>query len=209
MDRFVDFPIKHLVTGLLVVAALAAMSGAGLLIARASLPGPAIEIALPAPVATTPEQSGDIQVYLSGAVESPGVYAIADGDRLADAIEAAGGATPDADLGRVNMAARLGDEDHWHIPAVGEEIAETETGPDGATMNGAASDGIDGTGKIDLNEADATLLETLPGIGEVRAAPIVAYRQANGPFLEVEELVEVSGIGEQTLRAVRDLVEVR
>ena len=108
----------------------------------------------------------------------------------------------DADASRVNLAVRVSDEDHWDIPSLnpspGQDMAASDTT---ATINDSE--------KIDLNRADAATLQTLPNIGEVKAAAIIAYRQANGPFLEVEELVEVSGIGDKTLEALRNLVEIR
>ena len=136
-------------------------------------------------------------MYISGAVEYPGVYAIKEGGRLEQVVEVAGGATEDADLTAINLAARERDEDHWHIPAVGENSqppsAQASTRP----------------AKIDINSAEAELLKTLPGIGEVKAQSIIRHRETNGPFASVEDLLDVSGIGPATLDAIQDLVEVR
>ena len=139
-----------------------------------------------------------MRVYISGAVLSPGVYAVIEGDRLTRVVEAAGGATEDADLAAVNLAVRVADEDHWHIPRLGETVpAET------ATAAGTLA------GKIQINSADADELASLPGIGPVRAEAIMRYREANGPFFSAEDLLAVSGIGPVTLEAIRDLIEVR
>ena len=198
------------------MAALAALSGAGLVIARASSADPAVEVVLPAPTASPVPLALDIRVYVSGAVARPGVYRVEEGDRLADLVTAAGGATADADLDRVNLAARLGDEDHWRIPVVGETAmpevtVNGESAPDsGRTADaGPGGAGTSGDGRIDLNTADAEALTALPNIGVVKAAAIIAYREANGSFLEVDEIVEVQGIGDKTLEAIRPLVIVR
>ena len=116
---------------------------------------------------------------------------------LARVVEAAGGATEDADLGAVNLAARVADEDHWHIPRLGE-TAPAETPPAGALA-----------GKVHINSADADELASLPGIGPVRAEAIMRYREATGPFSSAEDLLAVTGIGPVTLEAIRDLIEVR
>jgi competence protein ComEA len=213
VERIVDFSIRHVVTGLLIVAAMAAMSGAGLLIARSATSQAEIEVILPQATPTPLAGFQDLQVYLSGAVVNPGVYPASDGDRLADVVAAAGGMRVDADANRVNLAVRVSDEDHWDIPTLGEHSpGDPSLGGSGTDLDVAGSESAEtngGQGKIDLNRAEAALLQTLPNIGEVKAASIVAYRQANGPFLEVEELVEVSGIGDKTMEALRDLVEIR
>jgi competence protein ComEA len=119
------------------------------------------------------------------------------GSRLDQVVQAAGGATEDADLAAVNLAARVGDEDHWHVPRQGEE-AQPQQASSSATSQ-----------KIDLNQADPELLKSLPGIGDVKAQAIISYRQANGPFPNVDALLGVPGIGAATLDGIRDLVEVR
>ena len=207
MDRIVEFSIRHVVTGLLIVAAMAAMSGAGLLIARAATSQAEIEVILPQSTSTPLAGFEDLQVYLSGAVVNPGVYSASEGDRLADVVAAAGGMSADADTSRVNLAVRVSDEDHWDIPSLNP--SPTDPSPSDETGESETVNGNGSQGKIDLNRADAAVLQTLPNIGAVKAASILAYRQANGPFLEAEELVEVSGIGDKTLEALRDLVEIR
>jgi competence protein ComEA len=207
VDRIVEFSIRHVVTGLLIVAAMAAMSGAGLLIARAATSQAEIEVILPQSTSTPLAGFEDLQVYLSGAVVNPGVYSASEGDRLADVVAAAGGMSADADTSRVNLAVRVSDEDHWDIPSLNP--SPTDPSPSDETGESETVNGNGSQGKIDLNRADAAVLQTLPNIGAVKAASILAYRQANGPFLEAEELVEVSGIGDKTLEALRDLVEIR
>lgn len=156
--------------------------------------GGAIEIARPT---ATAEPVVELKVYVTGAVRAPGVYALQQDSRLDEAIEAAGGAIDDADLTAVNLAARVTDEQHWHIPRVGEAARPPPT-------EAAVS-----SGKLDLNSASVSLLKSLPNIGDVKAQAIVSYRDANGPFASVDALLEVNGIGPATLEAVRDLVVVR
>ncbi len=158
-----------------------------------------VEIVLPS---NTPAPVVELKVYVSGAVRTPGVYSVSEGDRLDEAIEAAGGATEAADLSAVNLAIRVKDQDHWHIPSVGEALPQAFTSQD-------SSGGSSASGKIDINTADTSVFETLPGIGEVKAGAIVRYRESNGAFTEVEQLLDVSGIGPATFDAIRDLVEVR
>ncbi len=153
-----------------------------------------VTIVLPTPTSQAP---AELKVYLSGAVRKPGVYRMAEGDRVIDAVEAAGGATEDAALDSVNLAGRLNDEDHWHIPAVGEETAYA---PSGTAVELTV---------MDLNTATAEQLTGLPGIGEAKAAAIVSYREEVGRFDDVEDLLEVRGIGDTIVEGLRDLVVIR
>ncbi len=178
--------MKVLLQVLLAVAVIAALSGGIVLLVKQSS-GKSLEILLPTP---TPELQ--IQVYVSGAVENPGLYTLREGERVAQAVQAAGGPTEEADLERVNLAARVQDEDHWHIPRIGEEVTPVDV--------------ADADGRININVAPVALLESLPQIGPVRAQAIVAYREANGPFSRVEDITNVPGIYPSTLDAIRDLV---
>ena len=183
----------------LALAIFAFLIGGVVLVVRGSTSGGGIEIIFPT---VTAVQQVDMKVYVTGAVRSPGVYDVAEDSRLADVIEAAGGATDDADLAAVNLATRVSDEQHWHIPSVAE--AGDEVLPQSPPAASAAS-----SGKIDLNSADVSVLDGLPGIGEVKAQAIVRYRKANGPFADVDAVLDVAGIGPAILAAIRDLVEVR
>ena len=181
------------------LAIAAAAAGVVAILLRDPSPG-AVDIVLP-----TSTPPSDVRVYMTGAVNVPGVHRVDEGARLADAVEAAGGAAPDADLVAVNLAMRVADEDHWHIPRMGEAAPP----PTIQTTTGTTSRSSNGGSRLDINTASATELETLPQIGEVRAQAIVAHRDANGPFDTVENLVEVHGIGPGTLETIRDLIEVR
>lgn len=169
---------------------------------------PPIESTLPladsaAPVATTTTSTttGPVVVHVAGAVVAPGVHQLPPGSRVIDAVEASGGLATDADPGAVNLAAELVDGSQVYVPRVGE----VPPGPAPASGGGA---GEEASGPVDLNTADATLLETLPGVGPATAAAIVDHRERNGPFATVEGLLEVRGIGEAKLAALRDLVHV-
>ncbi|MCH8184908.1 MAG: ComEA family DNA-binding protein [Chloroflexi bacterium] len=174
-------------------AILAAVAGAIVFMIGRS-PSSGIEVSLQPAASRSPVA---LQAYVTGAVNDPGVYTLEDGDRLGQLVEAAGGATSDADLEAINLAALLRDEDHWHIPRIGEVPK--------VTTAGAANP----LGKIDVNSATSVQLEELPGIGEVKARSIIQYRESNGPFASVDELLAVRGIGPATLDAIRDLVDTR
>jgi competence protein ComEA len=144
---------------------------------------------------TEPEQRASISVHVSGWVVSPGVVEIPEGSIVADAVEAAGGARSGAGLDAINLAAPVLAGEQVVVPGPGDEMAV-----------GAQSGETDG--HIPLNRADATQLQDLPGVGPVLAERIIAYREANGPFQTVEDLLEVPGIGEAKLAAMRDLISV-
>ncbi|WP_436792709.1 helix-hairpin-helix domain-containing protein [Actinospongicola halichondriae] len=150
----------------------------------------------PASVTTTTVPPGPVVVHVAGAVVAPGVQRLPAGSRVIDAVDAAGGLLPDADAGRVNLAAELADGTQVYVPAVGEAAPPIGAG------------GTDSSGPIDLNIADATALETLPGVGPATAAAILDHRERNGPFVSVDGLLEVRGIGEAKLAQLRDLVRV-
>jgi competence protein ComEA len=184
----------------LIVVLVAVLGGAGLWYAR-SLPKP-VTIAQAAPGAaqgsSSPSPAITLIVDVAGAVRDPGVYEFVEGDRVIDAIERAGGQLPKADLSLLNLAAPLTD---------GTQILVPKSGPPGAVGSGGGTAGSS-SGLINVNTASATELETLSGIGEVLAATIVEYRDQNGPFASVDDLMDVSGIGPATLEEIRDQVTV-
>ena len=130
-----------------------------------------------------------ISVHVSGAVVRPGLAELPDGSRIADAVAAAGGASVSADLGALNLATTVRDGDHIVVPERGE----------GSRAN------VD-SGLVDINRATASELETLPGVGPVLAQRIVDHRSKHGLFTDVEDLLDVSGIGEAKLALMREAI---
>ena len=192
----------------LVLVLVLALGGAGLWYVR-SLPKP-VEVRadvgpLPVPAPGSPSPSPVLLlVDVAGWVRDPGVYGFAEGARIVDAIEAAGGARPGAALELLNLAAPLVD---------GTQVLVTKAGAGPPAAAGAAVPGAPAAagsvgGLVNINTASATELEALPGIGEVIAQRIVDHRTANGPFGSVDELMDVSGIGEAILGSIRELVTV-
>lgn len=133
-----------------------------------------------------------IYVHILGQVAHPGLYALRDGDRGVDIVAAAGGFTAEADQAGINLARFLTDGEQILVPAVGEIVA----GPGGGA----------GGGLVNLNTADAAALDTLPRIGPALAERILSWREKNGPFASVEDLLDVPGIGDSILEGLRDLV---
>ncbi len=173
-----DWLERHRTPVMSLLVALIVIAGAVLLYRQCALPQSA-EIAISPP-------SPEIHVYVEGEVVSPGVYLLQDGDRVVDAIEAAGGFTPDADQGALNLAVPLRDGDRIHVYKIGDVPQ-----------------------KINLNTAEAWLLQALPGIGETLSQRIIDYRNENGPFQQIEDLKKVEGIGPATFEKLKDKITVR
>jgi competence protein ComEA len=166
----------------------------------ASSAGPA-----PAPAVTpTSSTPGSVVVHVAGSVVAPGVYELPAGSRVADAIAAAGGATADAEPDAMNLAAPVVDGDRIAVPRRGEPLPVSGAGG----VSHAATDGAEAIGPVNVNTATIDQLDALPGVGPATAAAIVAHRDANGPFVRVEDLEAVRGIGPAKLDALRDLVTV-
>lgn len=147
---------------------------------------------------TAPEERPQLTVHVAGAVSHPGVVLLEEGDRVIDAIEEAGGPLPEADLEGLNLAQAVQDGQKILVPREGE----TKDG--GLNPSGKGGSG----GKVNLNSAGQRELEELPGIGPTLAERIIAYREKKGGFKSVEELKQVSGIGEKKFEELRDLVEI-
>ena len=165
-------------TSIMLVLLIAILAGGILLIIRQSSPGYPIEITLPTP-------SQEIAVYVSGQVQIPGMYVLNEDARVADAIKAAGGFSPDADQSAVNLAGSLRDGAQVHVPREGESSQ-----------------------RININTAEAWLLDALPGIGETIANRITEYRMQNGPFESIADLKKVNGISDSTFEKLKDKITV-
>jgi competence protein ComEA len=187
---------------LLTLLGLVAVGGLGLWYVR-SLPSPVRIRAGPVAAPSVSPAPASVIVHVAGWVRRPGVFELAEGQRVIDAIHAAGGPRRGADLAALNLAAVLTDAQQVVVPKRG--AVEAPAPPPGSAPSSTASPGAT---LVNVNTAAPEELETLPGIGEVLAAAIVAYREEHGPFTSVDQLLDVSGIGEVTLEEIRELVAV-
>ena len=138
------------------------------------------------------EDTKNIFVYVCGAVNREGVYELARGSRVYEAIAMAGGFREDADARNVNQAKVLEDEERIYVPVVGEEIPNT-SGEDA---------------RININKASKEELMTLSGVGESRAESIIKYREQHGAFQSIEEIMQVSGIKEGLFEKIKDFITI-
>lgn len=142
------------------------------------------------------EPASKLVVDISGCVKNPGVYEFEDGTRLHDVIQQAGGLTEEADIDAINQAELVTDGQKILIP----EKLETMDGAESTTFTQNAVS----NGKININQADSTTLQEIPGIGPATADKIIQYREANGRFQSIEDLKNVSGIGDKTFEKMKD-----
>ena len=196
---------------LLLAAALAlgAIGGAALFgVAAAQSAGGGVEIdrtsdndAEPKSVDKAEKDEEEVLIVdVSGAVASPGVFKLSAGARVQDAIERAGGLAGDADLSTLNRAASLADGQKIYVPRQGEAASAA-----GAVVG--TGDGAPGVSSlVNINTADETALDALPGVGPSTAAAIIEDRNANGPFASVEDLMRVSGIGEKKFEKLKSAI---
>ena len=207
-------PVRWHWNSALAGALLAAISlGAFTLLWRSPTPPPivihapptasmSISVTLTPPPTDTP---APLVVFISGAVQRPGVYTLPSSARVVDALTQAGGFTPDANVDAVNQAAPLHDGDQIFVPTLAEEPETPLPGLSNETRQGAEIDISDSmSGPINVNTATAAELDQLPGIGPARAADIIANR----PYASVDDLERVPGIGPVTLEKLRPLVVV-
>jgi len=156
----------------------------------------ATEGASAAPGSTGAGQEAEVVVAVTGKVRRPGLVRLPAGSRVADAVQAAGGSLPGADLTMLNLARKVTDGE---LIAVGIAAAAEGGGTDPAAATG---------GKVNINSADLTQLQSLPGIGPVLAQAILDHRTKHGPFGSVADLRQVSGIGDTRYEQLKDLVTV-
>ncbi len=150
-----------------------------------------------------PPAVGSIRVQVAGAVLSPGVYVLTAGDRVSEAVDAAGGPAPNADVDSLNLAAKVKDEMRVVVPTARMPASSARAGTPSAAGSGRQA------GPIDLNRAGEADLESLPGIGPATAGKILDYRARNGPFRTVVELLAAKLVSASTLERIRPLVVVR
>lgn len=151
---------------------------------------------------TTQAAVETIAVYLCGEVCKPGVYVLQAGSRLYQAVEEAGGLTANARAEAVNLARILVDSEQIYIPNISESIDQIENETQNV-ISSALSDGL-----LNINQASESDLMQLPGIGQVKAAAIVTYRNSNGPFSSIEEIKNVPGIKEAAFEKIKGMITV-
>lgn len=145
---------------------------------------------------TKDEEKEEITIHIIGEVKYPGIVILKSGQRIVDAIEATGGETEEADLNKLNLAQILNDGDKIYVPNKTDEIEDyKDTTGESSTVN--------------LNTATLEELTSLPGIGESTAQKIIDYRRQNGKFKAIEDLKNVSGIGESKFDNIKDKITVR
>ena len=159
---------------------------------------------------TKEPEKKEIVVHIAGAVQTEGIVFLEEGDRVSNAIEKAGGTTQEADMSQVNLAYELEDGEKIYIPKKGEEVEmqqeetiTTETKEEKPTTSKTNSQS-----KTNINKATQEELENLPGIGPSTASKIIEHREKNGKFKEIEDIKDVSGIGEAKFNSIRDLISV-
>lgn len=178
----------------LVMDAGGAPAGEELVLAPATSPAGA--------ASPSPSVAADLLVHVCGAVRAPGVVRLPEGARVAEALELAGGPSARADLGGVNLAARVIDGQQIVVPQRGE----TGTSGGAAAAPAGAGSGVAGGTLVNINTATPAELETLPGVGPATAQKIVDYRTAHGGFKTLDDLKSVPGIGEAKFAAVKDAI---
>jgi competence protein ComEA len=149
-----------------------------------------------------------VVVYVSGWVRHPGVYEFRSGDRIVDAIKRAGGPKKGADMNALNLAAFLTDAQQVLVMKKGQAPPPAASGSTGGSGSSGATGGVAAEAPVNLNTATLDQLESLPGIGPALGQRIIDYREQHGPFRTVDDLLEVSGIGDKRLADLRDKVTV-
>ncbi|HFI0481668.1 TPA: helix-hairpin-helix domain-containing protein [Streptococcus suis] len=149
------------------------------------------------------EEPSQLVVDVKGAVAKPGLYTLAAGARVNDAVKAAGGLTSQSDPKSINLAQKLSDEAVVYVASKDENISVVASTTASSAMSQEGNES-----KVNLNTATEADLQTISGIGAKRAADIIAYREANGGFKSVDDLNNVSGIGDKTMESIRPYVTV-
>ncbi|HWR29592.1 MAG TPA: ComEA family DNA-binding protein [Negativicutes bacterium] len=170
-------------------------------------PSDAAIVSQTATVEAAHKAQGEVVVYVSGLVEHPGLVKVPAGARALDAVNAAGGLLPGADVSKVNLAQALRDGMQIHVSGqavMAKESSGQYSGSTGAQTQSQNSNSA--AEKININTADATQLDKLPGVGPAMAAKIVEWRKANGPFQAGEDLKKVKGLGEAKYQKLKDKI---
>ncbi len=159
---------------------------------------------------TNQEEKSLIKVYITGEVNNPGVIELEEGARIQDAIEGAGGIKSEANLKNINLAYEIADGEKIYIPNLAEESSEENIEKTSLTSNNSnANASNSSSGKVNINKATAIELTSVPGIGDSTAKNIIAYREENGKFKTIEDIKNVSGIGNNKYESMKDHICVK
>jgi competence protein ComEA len=148
---------------------------------------------------TTIQELSTIKIHITGEVLNPDMYEIEEGSRIDDAIKIAGGPTENADFNKINLAYELSDGEKIYIPSIFDEEDEYTV----------SSNEEKNSGKININKANSEELQTITGIGPSLASKIIEYRETNGKFNSIEELKNVSGIGDKKYETIKEYVTLK
>ncbi len=154
----------------------------------------------------TENMTKKISIYISGAVNSPGVVELKSNERLMEGVKLCDGLTDEADTNRINLAMKVKDEGHYIIPKEGEEIALNDSNENVENNNNDNNSGEGESKKININGASKEELDSLPGVGEVTAQKILDYRDENKEFKSIDEIKNVKGIGENKFNDLKDYI---
>ncbi|WGX76744.1 helix-hairpin-helix domain-containing protein [Paraclostridium bifermentans] len=155
----------------------------------------------------TENMTKKISIYISGAVNSPGVVELKSNERLMEGVKLCDGLTDEADTNRINLAMKVKDEGHYIIPKEGEEIALNDSNENVENNNNDGNNSAEGGNKkININSASKEELDSLPGVGEVTAQKILDYREENKEFKSIDEIKNVKGIGENKFNDLKDYI---
>lgn len=150
------------------------------------------------------EETGKIKVYVTGEVNSSGVIELEEGARIEDAIQKAGGIKPEANLKEINLASEIEDGEKIYIPNLLEQVEETTLSSESEANTSSKSDG-----KVNINKASVSELTSIPGVGASTAQKIITYREENGKFKTIEDIKNVSGIGDSKYNSMKDFISVK
>lgn len=156
-------------------------------------------------------EKSKIRIHIIGCVVNEGVFELEEGSRILDAIDAAGGETADADLSKINLAFKISDGQKINVPSINDEENLTNEYVSAKSGDNVIIEDNSNKGESDMvniNQANQTELETLPGIGPSTALKIIEHRKQNGKFGSIEDLKNVKGIGDSKYEAIKDLIEV-
>ena len=157
-------------------------------------------------------EAEEILVHVSGCVKEEKIVSLPDGSRVNDAIEAAGGLTKEADLSNINLAYILEDGEKIYIPKKGEEIPENNSSSmlsPSTSVTSSSSSSSKNTSKVNINKATEAELETIPGIGPSTALKIINYRNENGKFKSIEDVKNISGIGDAKYEKMKNYITIK